>query len=100
MQGSTLTKNPLAQIEDEQVAHQEKLRRMNEDMEDVFRRKVEEKTERMRRLAREEEARLDRERSGLAEDKRVLAARRAELDQDKKSWAASSGVEMSKLLAR
>ena len=68
-QGSSLTKNPLALIEDEKVAHQDKLKRMNEDMEEVFQRKVEEKEERMRRLEREENTRVEQERKAVQDEK-------------------------------
>ena len=56
-------------IEDERVAHEEKLRRMNEDMEEVFTRKVEEKEDRMRRLERDESNKLDQERKYVQEEK-------------------------------
>ena len=62
-------KNPLALIEDEKIAHEEKLRKMNEDMEDVFKRKVDEKQDRMRRLQRDEESRLEKEKKMLEEEK-------------------------------
>ena len=46
----SLSKNPLALIEDEKFAHEDKLKKMNDDMEDVFKRKVEEKKEKMKRI--------------------------------------------------
>ena len=64
-----MVKNPLALIEDEKIAHQEKLRKMNEDMEDVFKRKVDEKQDRMKRLQRDEETRLEKEKKLLKEEK-------------------------------
>ena len=67
-----MVKNPLALIEDEKIAHQEKLRKMNEDMEDVFKRKVDEKQDRMKRLQRDEETRLEKEKKMLEEEKVIL----------------------------
>lgn len=64
-----MVKNPLALIEDEKIAHEEKLRKMNEDMEDVFKRKVDEKQDRMKRLQRDEESRLEKEKKMLEEEK-------------------------------
>ena len=64
-----MVKNPLALIEDEKIAHQEKLRKMNEDMEDVFKRKVDEKQDRMKRLQRDEETRLEKEKKMLEDEK-------------------------------
>ena len=51
------------------MAHQDKLKRMNEDMEEVFQRKVEEKEERMRRLEREENTRVEQERKAVQDEK-------------------------------
>ena len=42
---------------------------MNEDMEEVFTRKVEEKEDRMRRLERDESNKLDQERKYVQEEK-------------------------------
>ena len=64
-----MVKNPLALIEDEKIAHQQKLRKMNEDMEDVFKRKVDEKQDRMKRLQRDEETRLEKEKKMLEDEK-------------------------------
>ena len=51
------------------MAHQDKLKRMNEDMEEVFQRKVEEKEERMRRLERDENTRVEQERKAVQDEK-------------------------------
>eukprot|EP00092_Neocalanus_flemingeri_P039014 GFUD01042470.1.p1 GENE.GFUD01042470.1~~GFUD01042470.1.p1 ORF type:complete len:385 (+),score=123.82 GFUD01042470.1:1125-2279(+) len=99
-EGVMLNKNPLAVIEDEQNEHQEKLRRMNDDMEDVFRRKVEEKQEKMNRVEREDMERLEREKKQLEGEKLKLASKKEDLEKDKKSWAHTHGVEMTKLLHR
>ena len=95
-----LNKNPLAVIEDEKNDHQEKLRKMNDDMEDVFRRKVEEKQEKMNRVEKEDMERLEREKKQLEVEKLKLASKKEELEKDKKSWTHTHGVEMAKLLHR
>ena len=95
-----MSKNPLALIEDEKLAHEDKLRRMDDDMEDVFKRKVEEKKEKMKRLERDEENRLERDKKGLQEEKVRISMKREELENEKKSWASTHGIEMSKFLAR
>jgi len=99
-EGVMLNKNPLAVIEDEKNEHQEKLKRMNDDMEDVFRRKVEEKQEKMSRVEREDMERLEREKKQLEEEKLKLASNKEELEKEKKSWASTHGIEMSKFLHR
>ena len=82
-----LNKNPLAVIEDEKNGHQEKLRKMTNDMEDVFQRKVEEKQEKMNKVEREDMERLEKEKKHLKEEKIRLASKKEELESDKKSWA-------------
>ena len=42
---------------------------MNEDMEEVFQRKVEEKEDRMRRLERDENSRIDQDKRNVQEEK-------------------------------
>ena len=96
----SLSKNPLALIEDEKFAHEDKLKKMNDDMEDVFKRKVEEKKEKMKRIERDEENRLDREKKGVEEERVRINIKREELENEKKSWANTHGIEMTKFLAR
>ena len=100
LQGTTLLKNPLALIEDEKLAHNGKMRKMKGDMEEVFLKKVEEKEGRLRRLEQDEEARLERERRGVEEERASIVARREDLEREKKTWAANNGIEMSKFLGR
>ena len=100
LQGTTLLKNPLALIEDEKLAHNGKMRKMKGDMEEVFLKKVEEKEGRLRRLEQDEEARLERERRGMEEERASIVTRREDLEREKKTWAANNGIEMSKFLGR
>ena len=95
-----LNKNPLAVIEDEKNGHQEKLRKMTNDMEDVFQRKVEEKQEKMNKVEREDMERLEKEKKNLEKEKIRLASKKEELESDKKSWAQTHGIEMAKFLHR
>eukprot|EP00090_Calanus_glacialis_P024427 TRINITY_DN37948_c0_g1_i9.p1 TRINITY_DN37948_c0_g1~~TRINITY_DN37948_c0_g1_i9.p1 ORF type:complete len:683 (-),score=230.28 TRINITY_DN37948_c0_g1_i9:149-2197(-) len=99
-EGAMLNKNPLAVIEDEKNGHQEKLRKMTNDMEDVFKRKVEEKQEKMNKVEREDMERLEKEKKHLEEEKIRLASKKEELESDKKSWAQTHGIEMAKFLHR
>ena len=56
---------------------------MNDDMEDVFKRKVEEKKEKMKRIERDEENRLDREKKGVEEERVRINIKREELENEK-----------------
>ena len=99
LQGS-LNKNPLAAIEDERSQHDEKLKKMNADMEEVFNRKVVEKQDKMNKVEREDMSKLNKDRSSLKEERSRLISKKEELEAEKKSWANTHGIEMSKFLAR
>ena len=93
-------KNPLAVIEDEKNGHQEKLRKMTNDMEDVFQRKVEEKQEKMNKVEKEEMEKLEKEKKQLEEERAKLTTKKEELESERRSWAQTHGVEMAKFLHR
>jgi len=99
-EGVTMNKNPLAVIEDEKNGHQEKMRKMTDDMEDVFQRKVSEKQEKLQQTEREDMLRLEREKTELEQEKQRLASKKEELESEKKSWAQTHGIEMAKFLHR
>jgi len=97
---SMKNKNPLAVIEDEKNGHQEKLRKMTNDMEDVFQRKVEEKQEKMNKVEKEEMEKLEKEKKQLEEERVKLTSKKEELENERRSWAQTHGVEMAKFLHR
>ena len=69
-------------------------------MEEVFKRKVDEKEDRMRRLERDEESRLEKDKKQIEMDRNNILAKKEELEAEKKTWATTHGIEMSKFLAR
>jgi len=99
-EGVNMNKNPLAVIEDEKNGHQEKMRKMTDDMEDVFQRKVTEKQEKLQQAEKEDMERLEKEKKNLEQEKVRLATKKEELESEKKTWAQTHGIEMAKFLHR
>ena len=71
---------------------------MTLDMESVFRRKVEEKEEKMVRTSKEEEEKVGLSRKELEEVKEVLERRRAELEEEKRSWESENNTSLAGIL--
>ena len=71
---------------------------MTLDMESVFRRKVEEKEEKMVRTSKEEEEKVELSRKELEEVKEVLERRRAELEEEKRSWESENNTSLAGIL--
>ena len=69
-------------------------------MEEVFKRKVDEKEDRMRRLERDEESRLEKDKKQIEMERNNILSKKEELEAEKKTWATTHGIEMSKFLAR
>ena len=67
---------------------------MNDDMEEVFKRKVDEKQDKMKRLEKDEESRLEKDRKLIEEEKNYIHSKREELEVEKKSWGSTHGIEM------
>merc|ERR1712062_210751 len=90
-------KNPLAALEDERNEHDQKVLQMTLDMESVFRRKVEEKEEKMVRTSKEEEEKLELSKKELDEVKEALERKRAELEE-KKTWESENNTSLAGIL--
>merc|ERR1712129_555581 len=71
-------KNPIAAIEDEKLEHDQKVLQMTLDMESVFRRKVEEKQEKMLRTEKEDLEKVSISKKELERDKASLTREDAE----------------------
>ena len=91
-------KNPLASLEDEKFDHDQKVLQMTLDMEAVFRRKVEEKGEKMKRTEQDELEKIGNSRKELEEVKSSLERRREELLEEKRSWEKENNISLSNVL--
>ena len=91
-------KNPLACLEDERLEHDQKVLQMTVDMESVFRRKVEEKEEKMRRLEQEEEEKVAKLKKELESDKDAFEKKRENMLEEKRSWEQKNNTLLSNIL--
>jgi hypothetical protein len=71
---------------------------MAADMETVFRRKVEEKEEKMQQTEREEQERVRSGREGLGANRIELTRRRAELQEEQRTWERENNASLGDIL--
>lgn len=90
-------KNPLAQIEEEKKEHQNKMLKMEKEMEEVFERKVREKQQKLKDSEDDLERRHKESMEKLEQQKRELEARLAAFDQEKAAWEQINGVSVEEL---
>ncbi|XP_025419120.1 septin-7 isoform X2 [Sipha flava] len=95
-----MTKNPLAQMEDEKRDHDAKLKKMETEMEQVFEMKVKEKKQKLKdseiALQQKNEQMLKRLESEASE----LDERRRQLEIEIREWESSSGISLDELRRR
>ena len=89
--------NPLAQIEEEKKEHQNKMLKMEKEMEEVFERKVREKQQKLKDSEDDLERRHKESMDKLEQQKRELEARLAAFDQEKAAWEQINGVSVEEL---
>ena len=85
-------------MEDEKFEHDQKVLQMTLDMEAVFRRKVEEKGEKMKRTEQDELEKIGNSRKELEEVKSSLERRREELLEEKRGWEKENNISLSNIL--
>ena len=76
-------KNPLAILEDEANQHKRRIKLMEQEMMDVFEKKIEEKLENMRKITEENIKEIDDEQKLVEKDKEALALRRDSFERQK-----------------
>merc|ERR1711953_1300202 len=90
-------KNPLAQIEEEKKEHQNKMLKMEKEMEEVFERKVREKKQKLQDSEEDLERRHKESMDKLEQQKRELEARLAAFGQEKAAWEQINGISVEEL---
>jgi len=90
-------KNPIAQIEEEKREHQNKVLKMEREMEEVFERKVREKQQKLKDSEADLERRHKESMEKLEQQKRELEARLAAFEQEKTAWQQINGVSVEEL---
>ncbi|XP_077287201.1 septin 7-like protein pnut isoform X2 [Arctopsyche grandis] len=93
-------KNPLAQMEEEKREHDNKMKKMESEMEQVFEMKVREKKQKLRDSEAELTRRHSATRRTLEQQARELDERRRALDAERAAWEQQSGVSLDDLRRR
>ena len=84
-------KNPLANFEDEELNHKEKVLKQEEEMEEVFKSKVKQKTWKMEATETDFELSVVKEKQELAEEREDLFYRREDFEREKSAWESKNG---------
>uniref|UniRef100_A0A0K2U911 Septin-type G domain-containing protein n=1 Tax=Lepeophtheirus salmonis TaxID=72036 RepID=A0A0K2U911_LEPSM len=90
-------KNPLARIEEERREHQNKLAKMECEMEEVFERKVREKKQKLSDSEADLEVRHRESKEKLELQKNELEKQRAAFESEKSTWETLNGVTINDL---
>ncbi|XP_071785080.1 septin-7-like isoform X4 [Asterias amurensis] len=77
------SKNPLAQFEDEKNEHEMKMKKMENEMEQVFEMKVKEKKKKLEESEKELHHRLEQMKKSLEQQRRDLEDKRRQFEKDK-----------------
>lgn len=104
MAGVTLeripNKNPYATLEDEKREHQSKIEKMEQEMEDIFERKVSEKKKKLADSEQELKAKMTENAEKMELQRKDLEERRKAFIGEKQAWESLNGMtvdEMKKL---
>ncbi|XP_075907593.1 septin-7-like isoform X2 [Nelusetta ayraudi] len=93
-----LTKSPLAQMEEERRDHVTKMKKMEQEMEQVFEMKVKEKLHKLRDSEAELQRRHEQMKKNLEAQHRELEEKRRQLEEEKASWETQHRIlEQQKL---
>ncbi|XP_026470581.1 septin-7 isoform X2 [Ctenocephalides felis] len=93
-------KNPLAQMEEEKLEHDNKMKKMETEMEQVFEMKVREKRQKLRDSELELTKRHETTKKALEQQARDLDDRRKAFEQEKHQWEQQNGVSLDELRRR
>uniref|UniRef100_A0A3Q1EJ14 Septin n=1 Tax=Acanthochromis polyacanthus TaxID=80966 RepID=A0A3Q1EJ14_9TELE len=93
-----LTKSPLAQMEEERRDHVAKMKKMEQEMEQVFEMKVKEKLQKLRDSEVELQRRHEQMKKNLEAQHKELEEKRRQHEEEKASWEAQQRIlEQQKL---
>ncbi|XP_063982211.1 septin-7 isoform X5 [Diachasmimorpha longicaudata] len=93
-------KNPLAQLEEEKREHDNKMKKMETEMEQVFEMKVREKKQKLKDSEAELQRRHAQMRSSLEQQLRELEDKRRAFEAEKQVWEQQTGHSIDELRRR
>ncbi|XP_076656985.1 septin 7-like protein pnut isoform X4 [Halictus rubicundus] len=92
--------NPLAQLEEEKREHENKMKKMEIDMEQVFEMKVREKKQKLKDSEADLQRRHEQMRRSLEQQVRELDEKRRAFEAEKLSWEQQTGQSIEELRRR
>ncbi|KAI9564217.1 putative septin-7 isoform X1 [Daphnia sinensis] len=93
-------KNPLAQMEEERRDHEAKMKKMEQEMEQVFEMKVKEKTQKLKDSETDLQRRHEQTLRSLEAQKLELEEKRKAFENEKMAWENASGLTLEELRRR
>lgn len=93
-------KNPLAQMEEEKRDHENKMKKMELDMEQVFEMKVKEKKQKLKDSEADLQRRHEQMKKNLEQQQKELDEKRKAFDKEKTSWEDINKVTLDELRRR
>ncbi|XP_076233749.1 septin 7-like protein pnut isoform X4 [Calliopsis andreniformis] len=93
-------KNPLAQLEEEKREHDNKMKKMEIDMEQVFEMKVREKKQKLKDSEADLQRRHEQMRRSLEQQVRELEEKRRAFEAEKTAWEQQTGQSIEELRRR
>ncbi|XP_026670863.1 septin-7 isoform X5 [Ceratina calcarata] len=93
-------KNPLAQLEEEKREHDNKMKKMEIDMEQVFEMKVREKRQRLKDSEADLQRRHEQTRRSFEQQVRELEEKRRAFEAEKLAWEQQTGQSIEELRRR
>ncbi|XP_076164308.1 septin 7-like protein pnut isoform X2 [Ptiloglossa arizonensis] len=93
-------KNPLAQLEEEKREHENKMKKMEIDMEQVFEMKVREKKQKLKDSEADLQRRHEQMRRSLEQQVRELEEKRRAYEAEKLTWEQQTGQSIEELRRR
>ncbi|XP_046446172.1 septin-7-like isoform X2 [Daphnia pulex] len=93
-------KNPLAQMEEERRDHEAKMKKMEQEMEQVFEMKVKEKTQKLKDSETDLQRRHEQTLRSLEAQKQELEEKRKAFENEKLAWENASGLTLEEMRRR
>ncbi|XP_014210307.1 septin-7 isoform X3 [Copidosoma floridanum] len=89
--------NPLAQLEEEKREHENKMKKMEAEMEQVFEMKVREKKQKLKELETDLQKRHDQMRRSLEQQSKEVDEKRRAFESERSAWEQQAGVSIEDL---
>jgi len=92
-----LSMNPYVLIEEERKSHDKKMKDNEDEMEEVFSRKVHEKEEKLVRWQTQEISFIEKEQDEIQKEKEMIEFEKEQLRKDKIAWETDKGTKLTKV---